>query len=104
MKLMAKLITVERAEKEIARLQEYVNLVESYKVDSLESWIIKEYAYTNSMLEVVKRAEAEGKNKDGSPIDKLYVSTVLNGRPNDKLHRLLLSGYKQKIKPNKKTY
>lgn len=33
---MTKLIIVERAKRDIARLQEYVSLVESYKVDSLE--------------------------------------------------------------------
>ena len=50
-----KLIIVERAEKEINRLQKYIELVENYGADTLEKWIIKEYAYTNSIVEVVKR-------------------------------------------------
>lgn len=51
---MSKLMTVERAKNEIKRLQEYVDLVESYEAESLENMIIKEYAYTNSIVGVIK--------------------------------------------------
>ena len=44
--MASKLITVERAEKEINRLQKYIELVENYEADTLEKWIVKEYAYT----------------------------------------------------------
>lgn len=40
--LMGKLITVERAKREIKKLQEYVDLVESYEADTLDKLIIKE--------------------------------------------------------------
>lgn len=50
---MAKLITVQRAEKAMQQLQYYI-LVESYEADTLEKWIIKEYAYTNRLVEVNK--------------------------------------------------
>ena len=53
--MASKLITVERAEKEINRLQKYIELVENYEANTLEKWIVKEYAYTNSVVEVVKR-------------------------------------------------
>jgi hypothetical protein len=41
---LVKLITVKKAEEEIVRLQEYIDLVESYEMNSLDTWIIKEYA------------------------------------------------------------
>ncbi|MEF7664378.1 MULTISPECIES: hypothetical protein [Bacillus cereus group] len=40
--MMGKLITVERAKREIKKLQEYVDLVESYEADTLEKLIITE--------------------------------------------------------------
>jgi hypothetical protein len=67
-----KLITVERAEKEIIRVQKYIDLVENYKADTLEKWIVKEYAYTNSIVEVVKRINDRGFTINESPVDKKY--------------------------------
>lgn len=99
---MAKLITVSRAEEEVKRLQYYIELAESYEADTLEKWVIKEYAFTNSLIEVVKRANSKGYIKNGNPIDKHYVVSIVNGKAQDELHRLLKSWYNQKIKPNKK--
>ncbi|WEZ71216.1 hypothetical protein [Bacillus altitudinis] len=42
--MATKLITVTRAQAEINRLQQYISLVEEYQADTLEKWIIKEYA------------------------------------------------------------
>ncbi|MCM3768279.1 hypothetical protein [Neobacillus niacini] len=54
--MTTKLITIPMTQAEIRRLQEYITLVEEYQADTLEKWIIKEYAYTNSITEVVKWA------------------------------------------------
>ncbi|WP_353853970.1 hypothetical protein [Bacillus sp. Bos-x628] len=62
---MPKLITVQRAYDEIKRLQHYIELAETYEADNLEKWIIKEYAYTNSITEVVKRANSKGFTYNG---------------------------------------
>ena len=96
-----KLITVERAEKEINRLQKYIELVENYEADTLEKWIVKEYAYTNSIVEVVKRINDRGFTINEQPVDKKYVTSILNGKIMDELHRLLRLGYRQRIKPFK---
>ena len=97
-----KLITVERAEKEINRLQKYIELVENYEADTLEKWIIKEYAYTNSIVEVVKRISDRGFTINERRVDKKYVTSILDGKIMDELHRLLRLGYRQRIKPFKK--
>lgn len=94
--MSTKLITVTRAQNEINRLQHYISLVEEYQADTLERWIIKEYAYTNSITEVVKRANALGKTLDLS-----YAKSVLKGKPSDELHRILRSGYFARLKPKK---
>lgn len=59
--MATKLITVPRAEAEI-RL--YITMVEEYQADTLEKWIIKEFAQTNSITEVVKRSNAKGMTLD----------------------------------------
>ncbi|MED3762156.1 hypothetical protein P4555_24515 [Peribacillus frigoritolerans] len=46
--MATKLITIPRAEAEIRRLQQYITLVEEYQADTLEKWIIKDYAHYRS--------------------------------------------------------
>ena len=78
---LMKLITPQRAKEEVKRLQEYIELVESYEADTLEKWIVKEYAFTNSMVEVVKRANDRGFTNNGSLIDKSkpFATSLLDG-------------------------
>jgi hypothetical protein len=91
--MATKLITIPRAEAEIRRLQQYITLVEEYQANTLEKWIIKEYAYTNSIIEVVKRANAKGMT-----LDQAYAKSVIKGKASDELHR---TGYLARLKPKK---
>jgi hypothetical protein len=91
-----KLITVSRAQAELRRLQQYITMAEEYQADTLEKWIIKEYAYTNSITEVVKIANAKG-----ITLDQVYAKSVLKGKASDELHRILRSGYLARLKPKK---
>jgi hypothetical protein len=88
---MSKLITVERAKKEIQRLQHYVDLVESYPVDKLENLVIKEYALTNSIVKVTEKLSLE----------REYVTAIIKSRGNDELHKILRNGYMSKTKANR---
>ncbi|WHZ04957.1 hypothetical protein QNH48_10185 [Neobacillus sp. YX16] len=95
---MSSLITVRRAKDEIKRLQYYVYLVENYEADTLEKFIIKEYAITNSMFEVTRNLNRRGLIIDGKPVEKEYVSSVITGKPYDELHRMPRSGYLKRTK------
>ena len=99
---MAKLITVERAKAEIERLQHFVALAENYKTNTLERWIIREYAYTNSIKEVVEQAKVFKLTREGNFIERDYIISVINGKPEDELHKIMKAGYRHKIRPNKK--
>jgi phage tail protein X len=77
-------------------LQQYITLVEDYQADTLEKWIIKEYAYTNNITEVVKRANAKG-----ITLDQDFAKSVLKGKASDRLHRVLKAGYLARLKPKK---
>lgn len=77
---MKMLKTVDAAKKEIKELQDFVFLVENYEVTTLEQKILKEYAYSGSMVKVV-----ENINKEFGPdtIDKTFVSNLLQSKPQD---------------------
>ncbi|MED2972205.1 hypothetical protein P4361_08055 [Fictibacillus sp. B-59209] len=101
---MAKLITVTKAKQEIKRLQTYIDLVESYEADTLEKVIIKEYAFTNSCIEVTKRLNSGGYQLDNKPIDFNFVKSVITGNPTDPLHKLLKSGFNSRVRASKRHY
>jgi hypothetical protein len=73
-------------------------LAESYQADSLEKLIIKEYAFTNSIVEIIRVFERRGIMKDGKPIEREYVLEVINSKASDKLHLLVKSAYLSKTK------
>lgn len=93
---MTKLITVKRAETEIAKLQHYLYLIESYADDTLEKKVIKEYAITNSIVEVIKNL-----SEHGYTVDKDYIVTTLKSKGKDELHRMIRSGYMKRTKPSR---
>src|SRR5699024_6932848 len=80
---MVKLITVERTKKEVQRLQHFIDFAESYESDTHNKWIIKEYAYTNSIKKVVEKADSEHLTIQGKPLSREYAVSVINGKAND---------------------
>jgi hypothetical protein len=95
---MAKMITVSKAKDEIKRLQEYINLAELYEADTLDKLIIKEYAFSNSIAEVVRVLHRRGIQLDNKAVEKEYVTNVIKGKAMDELHRILKMGYLRKTK------
>jgi hypothetical protein len=96
--LMPRLITVSKAKDEIKRLKEYIDLAESYETDSLEKQIIKEYAFTTSIAKIVSAFGSAGIKNGDQPVDRQYIISVINGKVNDQLHRIVKSGYLSKTK------
>jgi len=102
---LSKLITVERAQKEVERLQHYLKLVEEYETDTLERWVIKEYAITNSIKQIVHKAyEQKRTTHNGCEVDRQYITDVIKSKPNDDLHKILKSGYLYKTRQNRRKY
>lgn len=83
-----KLMTLERAKKEITMLQAYVELVESYKPTNIEQEIVKEYAITNSNKKLCENL---------SVIHERVVD-VISSLGKDDLHKFVRSGYMKKTK------
>lgn len=98
-----KLITLDRAKKEVDKLTNYINLVENYETNTLNKWIIKQYALTNSIKRILELASEQGiVHNDGKQLERSYVISVINGKPMDELHRILRLGYRHKIRPNRR--
>ncbi|MFD2446396.1 hypothetical protein ACFSO7_20755 [Bacillus sp. CGMCC 1.16607] len=95
--MATKLITVSRAKAEAKRLLHYIDLAESYEADTLDKLIIKEYAFTNSIAEIVRRFNAKGYKVNGQDLDHQYVANVIKSKASSELHRVLKSGYMKKI-------
>nr|WP_318540254.1 hypothetical protein [Terribacillus saccharophilus] len=91
---MRKLLPLPKAKEELKRLQEYIELVETYEAYTLDRKIIKEYALTNSILKVSQSLN----------IEKDYVRTVLKRRTSDPLHKMIRTGYMTKTKHNRRKY
>jgi hypothetical protein len=73
-------------------------VVESYEADSLEKWIIKEYAYTSSIKEVVNRGQQRGLTHQGAELNHEFVRDVIAAKPKDELHRLVRANYRIRLK------
>lgn len=97
-----RLITLERAKREVLRLQDYIDMVEQYEATTTDQWIIKNYAITNSMRKVLELAAEENICVGNKPIDYEYIVELINGQPKDELHRILRLGYRQKIRQSKR--
>ena len=99
---MDRLITVSKAKQKAEELLHYIELAESYEADALEKLIIKEYAYTNSINEVLKILKERGVLKDDRPVEKSDAVEVIKSRGTDPLHQIVRRGCLVKIRPNKR--
>lgn len=104
--MASKMMTYEQAIRECERLERFIKLVEKYPSDTLKQWIIKEYALTNSLVEVARRASEKGLRVNGEEVDRDYVVFVIDSKPQprDRLHNLLRNAYKAKSRAIKNRY
>lgn len=90
---MKKFITYDNALRELENLNRYVALIESYKADTLEKWIILEYSKVNSISKVIKSYN----NLNKHILTPEIIKEVILSKPIDELHRIVHLGYKKKI-------
>jgi hypothetical protein len=87
-------MTLDKAKKEIMRLQNYVDLVESYQPKSIDQEIVKEYALTSSINEVSRRLSVSYEK----------VVEVISSLGKDELHKMVRSAYMKKTKHTRSWY
>ena len=103
---MRQLPKLAKAKEELTFLQEFIVLTESYEETTLQQQIIKRYAITGSMVQVVVQLNAERQQEGLLPIESSYVSEVIRSKPNDPLHKMVRSQYMKKTRHarNKPSY
>lgn len=101
--LMKRLPTVSEAKTEIRSLQSFVQLVEEYQTKTLEQKILKTYAYTGSIKEVVSQLNQVLEDVNLPLIDAALVTDLLKSKPKDQLHRILRTNYLNKTRHMRKT-
>lgn len=99
---MLKFLPLQTMKNKIKELQEHVDLVELFEPNSLEEWLIKEYAITGSLVETANRAKARGFLMNGEIIEKEHVVTVITGKASYPLHKRVKWGYQSRAKANKR--
>jgi len=93
---MNKFRTYDEAKALIANLNEYVSIIEKYKVKSKREWVIKNYALTNSIPGVIKNSI-----NSKYEIDRNYILDILREKPKDPLQKIVNKAYRAKIRRRK---
>lgn len=88
-----KLRTYIKAKEEVDSLQCYINLIDDYEVNSLEEFIIKFYAISNSTSGVIKEFNKNKPMFGTSNLKRDYIITVIKSPPIDELHKIIRQGY-----------
>ena len=99
---MDRLIALPQARMEAKQLLVYIDLVELYEADTLEKLIIKEYAYTYSIRQVLKIFKERGITKDNRAVEREDIVAVLKKKSADPLHRIVRRMYMRKISHTKR--
>lgn len=95
---MNNLPTLSKAKKEIAFLQEFVYLTENYEENTLYQQIIKRYAITGTIKQVVIDINVEREKEGLFLINNVYVTEAIRSQPKDQLHRIIKTQYMNKTR------
>lgn len=101
---MTNLPTLSKAKKDVAYLQEFIFLVENYEESTLYQQIIRRYAKTGSIKQVVLELNVEREMEGLLPIDRVYVLEAITSKPKDQLHRLIRTQYMNKTRHNRNRF
>ena len=97
--ILHELITYKQAKKKISALQYYINLVDNYDENSsLESWIIKNFAMTNSISKVLNLSNGKDFSFNILLTRDYIKEVILSENTNDELQILLKRAYKKRYK------
>lgn len=93
-----RLITYQEAQKEIIKLKNYISLIDNYEIDSLDKFIIKNYAIYNSSSSVIRKFNESDFYFKNLTLTREYIFEVINSSPIDELHKIIQRGYQKKYK------
>lgn len=98
-----KILTYETAKKEVKYLLYFIDLVENYKIDSIEALIIHQYSLHNSISRVIKSIKNQNVDFDITLLTHDFIRQVILNKPNDELHSIIRKQYLIKTRPQRRT-
>ena len=90
---MRKFMSYKEAKKLRDELTNYIELIDDYKVTNLDTWIIKNYALTNSIAGVIKNARIEVDRSEPYLVNHQSIAETIRKSPSDDLHNIVRKGY-----------
>lgn len=93
--------TLEQAKKDLAVIQEYVDLIENYQPKSLTQHVISVYSRCGNIARTASYLNEQGFRIDGRLIEPADVSEMIRSKPakDDLLHKKVRELYLKRIKP-----
>lgn len=92
------MVNLKRAKKRIEELQRYVDLTESYTVNSFETAVIKEYAILGSVVKVAEKMNEKGFRMGERRVEPKDISAIVKSKPRDELHQIVRKYLKSKVR------
>lgn len=98
------MLTYKKAQEEVKILLNYINLIDNYKVESLEDLVIYKYAIYNSISKVIKTVNDENRNSNLNVyhITPDIVKSIIMNSPKDELHQIIRKQYLIKTRPQRR--
>ncbi|SCC68908.1 hypothetical protein [Bacillus wiedmannii] len=92
-------MNLHQAKERIKELNDFIDLVSNYKVNSLETAAIYEYALENNVSKVASKLNEKGYRTQGVKgprmINSNDVSEILKGKEIDELHAVIKSMFEK---------
>lgn len=95
------MLSVDQVKKRMEELQRFVDLAESYKPETIEQRVIKEYAYYPSRRIVAENLNSIGLLYNGRSLEVKDVADIIKSKTIDDLHRLVKAGFMNKTKTHR---
>lgn len=93
---MKSVMSYEQALNQRNELNKFINIVDSYPVKDLKSWVIKEYVISYSIPKVIRSFMNNNKEFINKELDREKVISILNAPPSDDLHKIAKRMYRKK--------
>lgn len=91
---------LEDAKKEIENLKHYINEVENYSPNSLETYCIKSYAILGNVNNVAREMNKRDFKIEGRKITSSDISNIIKSEADHELHKLVQKSFKKNKKKN----
>lgn len=100
---MSKVVTYEKAKQQALALTHYIELIDTFNIQSLKDLIIHQYAIHNSISKVIKSIHNNNMDFDTINLNHDLVRETILSKPTNELHSIIAKDYKIKTRPQRRS-